>query len=350
MNPRPSPLSVPLSGGASPLARLRLVGVCTWRGGARAAYSIVHDDVGQPEADGALDFGLPELSQRRLRAGFATVIGDIEARGMWPRLATLVGDGHEILNHSWDHCNLVERPDYEAQIDRPQALAQRRLGAHAPRLFAFPYDAYDEPAREHLRSRAFAGARAGERGVDVADAPADDFYLRYDTYGPDYSVYEEDVLNAHVDAAIESGGWAVRELHGVEDQSWEMISRVDYARHLDRLVEAGKTGRLWTDTPSVVAAYRRRRAEAGPCSLVEGELRFDSARPSTVPSGDLSVEVEVDPAFALTAVQGGHEIECRPLPQGVWRLELDPYAGPTHLGTRSIGSRNYFSSRETSLS
>jgi hypothetical protein len=201
-----------------------------------------------------------------------------------------------------------------------------------------------------LRARGFAGARAGERGVDDAVAPVDDFYIRFDTYGPEYSVYSGDVLNAHLDAAIQSGGWAVREFHGVEDQSWEMISRADYARHLDRLVEAGKRGELWTDTPSMVAAYRRRRAEAGPCTLEGAELCFGSARPSTVPPGELSVELEVDSAHVPTAVQGGHEIDCQPLPDGRWRLNVDPYAGPTHLGTRQIGARTHFSPRETSLS
>lgn len=331
-------------------AGLRLRGICAWRGAARAAYSIVHDDVGQPEADGALAHGLPELSQRSLRAGFACVVGEVERRALWPQLAALVGDGHEVLNHSWDHVNLVESPDYAQQIDRPQELCERRLAAFAPRLFAFPYDAFDEAALDHLRSRAYAGARAGHRGIDSAQAPADDFGICFDTYGPEYSVYDEPVLDAHVDAAIASGGWALREFHGVEDASWETISRSDYARHLDRLVECRRLGELWIDTPSEIAAYRRRRAQAGMCELIGDELYFSAAQAQDGRAGTLTVDLKLDDDFSLHVTQAGQALDCQPLRLGCWLLKINPFAGPAKIVTRRLGSRAHFHPLETSLS
>ena len=321
---------------------LRLREVCTWRGGARAAYSIVHDDVGQPEADGALASGLPELSQRALRAGFACVMGDIEGRGLWPQLAALVGDGHEVLNHSWDHCNLVERPEYALQIDRPHALCLRRLGGHAPSLFAFPYDAFDPAALEYLRAFGYAGARAGERGVNDCEAPSDDFSIRFDTYGPDYSVYESSVLDAHVDAALETGGWALREFHGVQDDSWQSISRRDYATHLDRLVELRRRGELWVDTPGEVRAYRRRRAEAGSCQWVDHELRFSCGDPGAGNDGDLTVEFESDTDVSVRATQAGRALECRLQPTGRWLVDINPFSGPTKFAVHPLGGRAHF--------
>ena len=48
---------------------------------------------------------------------------------------------------------------------------------------------------------------------------------------------------AYVDDAIAKGGWAIRELHGIEDTTWEDIPTADYLAHLDYVKAQGRQRR-----------------------------------------------------------------------------------------------------------
>src|SRR4051812_49266016 len=86
-------------------ASFRVESVATWRGGATAAYSLIHDDVCDPGALGVFSAAEPELAKRGLHAGFGVVVSkcDAAAGGRWDQVETLVAHGHDVFPHSWDH-------------------------------------------------------------------------------------------------------------------------------------------------------------------------------------------------------------------------------------------------------
>lgn len=229
-----------------------------WPGGARAAYSIIHDDVGDPSADGVFEHGLRELEARGLLCGLAVVVEPAQKRGLLGTLRDAVARGHEAINHSWSHQNLTECRDYATEVDQARSVLEAGIGQRVP-FFAFPFDEFDETAVAHLRAAGYRGARAGARGLNPL-LPVDDFAVSFDTYGPDYSLYEGDVLTAYLDDAMQKGGWAVRELHGVADQSWESVPLDRYRAHLDDVAARVQRGELWVAPPSAVLKWRRQRA------------------------------------------------------------------------------------------
>ncbi|MEM7160498.1 MAG: polysaccharide deacetylase family protein [Myxococcota bacterium] len=231
-----------------------------WPGGALAAYSIIHDDVGDPLADGFLEQGLPELDARGLHAGLAIVVSEAARRGLFPKLRTAVTTGHEAINHSWSHADLTKTTNFGAEIDAARAVLEAELSRRVT-FFAFPFDEWNDEGLAHLRAAGYRGARAGERGLNKSE-PGNEFEVRFDTYGEEHSIYKGkgDVLEAYVDDAIANQGWAVREFHGVADQSWESIPLPQYRAHLDNVAERVREGSLWVATPSAVLRWRRHRA------------------------------------------------------------------------------------------
>ena len=313
-------------------AQLELEGIATWRGGARAAYSIVHDDLGRPKADGILRNAAPQAHARGLAIAVAAVAKDCEERRLWDQLRALQQDGHEILNHSYSHQNLVEHPDHPGEIDRARQVLEAGLGRPVT-FFVFPYDEWDEAGISHLRGNGYLGARCGERGVNAPDF-ADDLRIGFDVYGPSYSAYSGDVLSAQLDAAIATSGWAMRELHGVADDSWEAISLADYSRHLDDVCERVQAGLLWVATPSEVIRYRRARELFGNPSLLDGKLRFPE--PPAEALGfctKLSVLLKTteQEAAALRAEQAGQSLDVRRISKGLFTLDVDPMGGSTDI-------------------
>jgi beta-glucosidase len=178
--------SVPLSGQATGKHRLYLVfsgpggdfvnlnwlrfrasavvvvdGVTPWRGGATAAYSLIHDDVCHPSTLGIFSVAEPELTQRALHAGFGVIAGlcGTAGAGSWNQVGTLVQHGHDVFSHSWDHacltadsgiasaCDVVapRSTDFAKQIGQAHALLQANVPTK-DEFFIFPYDACDPAA------------------------------------------------------------------------------------------------------------------------------------------------------------------------------------------------------------
>src|SRR4051794_18463430 len=102
---------------AAPAVSLRLDGVAPWRGDARAAYSLIHDDVCDHDALGVFSVADPELVKRQLHAGFGVIAGrcDRPGGGTWSQVRTLVAHGHDVFGHSLTHpCMTDDRALAEA--------------------------------------------------------------------------------------------------------------------------------------------------------------------------------------------------------------------------------------------
>jgi peptidoglycan/xylan/chitin deacetylase (PgdA/CDA1 family) len=359
--------------------RFRLEGVATWRGDATAAYSLIHDDVCDPHALGALSVAEPELRRRGLHAGFGVIVARCAQEGRWPEVRALVAHGHDVFSHSWDHPCLTEEVaraqscdpkaprslDFAREIGEAGATLQSVTG-RAPEFFIFPYDVCDPAAVAYLRHAGYLAARCGAApGVNEA-AFADPFAVRFDVFGPSYSrsfgagacattaagaapvqyatppagytsACRRQVLDGYVDDAIAAGGWAVRELHGLDPADpagWETVPLADYRAHLDHLVAEVAAGALWVEGPTPVVKYRLAREACALPTVAGDRLRF--AAPSAAcrrVATTLSYRVTTDGADVprLRVRQGDRELPVRRIAAGRYVVDADPTRGDALL-------------------
>lgn len=332
----------------------------TYRGDAKAAYTLFHDDLCNPDVDKQIDVADPELTERGLVASFGAIASYCDERDLWDELDVMRSHGHEIVNHSMSHVDLTEMSvDLTLEIDDARSLLEQNLTGTEITFFIFPFDSFDDGTIQHLKDAGYLGARTGGRGLNDADF-ADDFDLWFDVYGPGYSIYAEAentpcadvaevtdwtetsaecrafVLSEYLSETIETGGWGIRELHSVDGEAWEPVDLDLYEAHLDDLARASERGDVWVATASDVVRYRRARDACSPPSAEQGLLTFaapnaDCTRYRT----ELSLRVtssEAAPAGAsLRATQAGGTVTVTEELAGQWLLDVDPAAGPVTL-------------------
>ncbi|HVY29601.1 MAG TPA: polysaccharide deacetylase family protein [Polyangiaceae bacterium] len=318
------------------LGLVKVEGVATWKNAATAAYSIIHDDACDYTLDSLFSVADPELTRRGLRAGFGAIVERCQERGVWDKLRALAAHGHEILCHSFTHPDFVaEAADLSVQMDQATALLAMNLPDQKLEYFIFPYDSFTEPMIAHLHELGYTGARAGVKGINPPDF-SDALRESFDVYGHENSIYwpqNTDVLEAYVDAAIQQGGWAIRELHGVEDQSWEPVPAADYEAHLDYVAAKVQAGSLWVDTPSAVGHYRFARKYCG-VPVASGDLlHFPSPSADCVANASvLSVVITTErDAPALVATQAGQALTTKKLGANRFVVDALPTGGDVVL-------------------
>ncbi len=328
-------------GGAPPESNVGVItveGIATWKENATAAYTIIHDDTCDYITDSQFKVADPELVKRGLRAGFGAIVERCQERpGVWSEVETLVAHGHEILCHSWTHPDFVATvptPDLTVEIDQATNVLAANVPDQKLEYFIFPYDSFSQPMIDHLGAIGYTGARAGSKGVTSASF-TDPLREDFDVYNDENSIYypqNADVLKAYVDDAIAQGGWAIRELHGVADQSWEPIPTADYEAHLDYIKAKQDAGELWVDTPSAVSHYRFARQYCTP--IVEGALLSfpDPSAQCQANATAISVLVntEVD-TMVLGATQNGKALSTKRLDAKRYLIDINPMLGPAVL-------------------
>lgn len=340
----------PLDGGGVPsggmpasvgtdLGALTVESVATWKGDAKAAYTIIHDDVCDYNIDSLFTVADPELNQRGLRAAFGAIVQRCQERNLWSNLELLREHGHEVINHSWDHKDLVREAaaaPLSVQMDQANRVLNENLVNQQTSFFIFPYDSFDDAAVAHLGALGYLGARAGMRGVN-APTFADGLRVMFDVYGPDKaSLYWEqpDILKYYVDQAVAQGGWAVREFHGVGDMTFGPVPLADYRVHLDYVKTKQDAGELWVDTPTAVLRYHFSRLYCG-APTVSG-----SALQPAAPSCEcgryatpLSVIVtSATDAPSAVASQNGKMLPTKKLGPNRFLVEVDPLGGGVAVG------------------
>jgi peptidoglycan/xylan/chitin deacetylase (PgdA/CDA1 family) len=356
----------------APTAAFAIAEVATWRGGAEAAYSLVHDSACDPSAEGNFNHADPELMKRGLRGAFGVIAGScgVGPASKWARVKTLAMHGHEMINHSLSHACLGNptgcgggrraSSDFALEIDRAAQLLLDNTG-QTVRYFDFPFDACGTEALAHLRSRDYLGARCGGRGVSPADIP-DGFQTRYDVWGPSFSMYRDRgpcqgvvppsssappetlppacrryVLDQYVEDALAQKGWATRTFTGFSDDvnSFQPIALGDYTAHLDFVKAKVDAGRLWVAGPSEVLTYRWAREKcARPTvegsTLVFPEPSAECRRYATTLSYVVTAVATPAPA-TLTATQAHSDIRARTLAPGRYLVDADPTLGDAVL-------------------
>ena len=362
---------------------LAVDGVAPWRGGAAGAYSLIHDDVCHPTTLGVFSKAEPELTKRGLHAGFGVIVGlcDTPGGGTWNQVRLLQQHGHDVFSHSWDHpCMTVDNGlasacdpvaprsiDFAKQIAQAHSVLQTNVSTKDD-FFIFPYDVCDPAGIASLRGQGYLGARCGARRVN-APGDHDPFAVDFDVYGPSFSYWFGEVpcvttragtpavqwstvpadytdqcrrlvLDEHVDQAVRTGGWAMREFHGldpVDPMAWEGVSVTDYTAHLDHLVAKVQSGELWVEGPSVVNRYQLAR-NAATCNLptvvAPNTLHFAApmascARVATTLTYKLSVGGST--GALLSATQGGVAVTVRSVSPGRYLVDADPTKGDVVL-------------------
>jgi hypothetical protein len=357
--------------------------VAPWRGDATAAYSLIHDDVCDPAALGVFSVADPELARRNLHAGFGVIAGlcDSPRGGRWSQVQTLVSHGHDVFSHSFTHPCMTNDPalaescdpaaprsvDFAKQVAQSVAALQSHTGL-AQRFFIFPYDVCDPRGIAALKRAGVLAARCGTPGINPPGF-SDPFAIQFDVFGPSYSrsfgspacartrsgapakqyttkpadytaACRHQVLDGYVDDAIASGGWAVRELHGldpVDPQGWETVSVSDYRAHLDYLRTRADAGALWVEGPTTITRYRFARdpAVCAPPQLNGSWLRFPAPTPlcrtwATTLSFRVSTSDGSDRP-ALRVRQGDRILPARRLGPGRFVIDADPTGGDAEL-------------------
>jgi peptidoglycan/xylan/chitin deacetylase (PgdA/CDA1 family) len=330
------------SAAGSDLGLIAVEGISTWKGNATAAYSIIHDDACDYILDSLFDVAEPALTARGLHAGFGAIVERCAERNVWDRLEVMVAHGHEILCHSWDHKDFVANdpttnapPDLSLEIDRATMVLAENLPDQKLQYFIFPFDSFSQSMIAHLGSVGYVGARAGIKGVNPPDFP-DPLRGNFDVYNDENSIYYpqfSDVNKAYVDDAIAKGGWAIRELHGIQDTSWEPVPTADYMAHLDYVKGKVDSGELWVDTPSAVSHYRFARQYCGVPSALGSTLSF--AAPSAQCSANATplsviVTTTVD-APNVSATQAGKSLTSKRLGGKRYLVDIDPTLGDVVL-------------------
>jgi peptidoglycan/xylan/chitin deacetylase (PgdA/CDA1 family) len=319
------------------LGAITVESIATWRGDALGAYTIIHDDICDYTIDSLFDVAEPELTARQLRSAFGAIVSRCEERDLWDRLEAMRQNGHEIINHTWDHKDIVEEAAIAPlmlEIDQATQVLDMNLVGQKTSFFIFPYDSFNDAAVQHLGSLGYLGARAGDKGVNDADFP-DGLRVMFDVYGGENSIYDGqgDILKIYVDLAISEGGWSVREFHGIADMTFFAMDLQAYRDHLDYVKARVDAGELWVDTPSEVVRYRFARQHCGSPRASGYALSFAPSPECDRYATPLSVVIttSVDAPSVLVAQQGTVQPGKR-LAANRFLIDIDPKLGPAAVG------------------
>jgi hypothetical protein len=321
----------------------------TWRDDAKAAYSMIHDDMCGPGLEGIQDLAVPALVERGLSAGLGPFVQACDENNRWDVVQAAEAQGMEIISHSYTHPEVT--PENAAmEITQAKAAFDAKL-QHPITFYIFPYDFWTPATLAVLESSGHLGARAGNRDdndgfdnppINPAE-PTADLEIEFDVWPRSYSKYAlyfpEDLLFVHIWNAIDRGGWAVREFHSVrrddEPDTGRGFGPVPislYEKQLDFLADAWAGNQVWTASPSTVLRYRHARTAC--TASVEGDtITFGTSNPDCAKyATPISVIVETgNDVPRIEAVQNGAAVSTRWIGPRTFSVTADPTLGSVTL-------------------
>ena len=287
--------------------------IADWKNDANAAYTIIHDDYGDPGVDGIWQYADTIAANRGIKFVIGAISSSCEAfRSIggystpydYAKNVMLQDHGHEIISHSHDHDCAVGNAGWDVDEDgsvRPcddfseywgesssyanfntqlvTAHASIKAGTgHDPVFYIFPYDRFSYIANNKLKEMGYIGSRTGWTGPfpsnpiypvdgyensDVSSFfPDSDGFFRTSVEVFDGVDYDKNIagqvaeLNGEVDNAIASNLWCNRELHNVGSSGWGSVKVESYRQHLNYLKQKVESGDLWVGTISEILTYQ----------------------------------------------------------------------------------------------
>ncbi len=237
----------------------------TWKDNKKAAYTIVHDDFGS-YVTGIYDHAYPIATARGIKFSFGAITSACDVLE-WTKARTMIAAGHECINHSHSHkcggfpsdCtgSLTYGPaDFPTELDLSTQLIQTNTGIR-PLFFIHPYDAFTPTVINYLKNNlGYIGSRAGVGSLNTSNFTN---YMNINFYGFDNSANAIAGLNPSVDDVIASGGYLMREFHGIADPSFASMTIATYTNHLNYVKTKIDNGSIWSATASEAITYRMQR-------------------------------------------------------------------------------------------
>jgi peptidoglycan/xylan/chitin deacetylase (PgdA/CDA1 family) len=234
--------------------------IAAYQGDAPGAFTLIQDDFGAAYAGGTEMYSDTIAFKRGIPFCFAAITKECDAYD-WKRANEMIKHGHQILNHTHSHlcgtpqswCTFGDwdENDFATEIDLSTELIQTNTGAH-PAFFIFPFELFTDTMITYVRSKGYAGARAGRQGQLQPYTGVDPFHLNCSGHRPGTPVND---MTQFADRAIKDKGWAVWVMHGVADDSWGALTVEEYRTNIDYLKEKKEQGQLWIATYSDVLWY-----------------------------------------------------------------------------------------------
>lgn len=240
-----------------------------WKDNKTAAYTIIHDDYSN-YVTGIYDHADQIATLRGIKFCFGAITNHCGATE-WTKARTMISHGHECINHTHNHkcggtagqCTGFTRysaTDFETELDLSTQLIEANTNVR-PRFFIHPYDAGSTAIVTHLANLGYLGARGGTQEIVNSSSFTDFFHLNYHVFRPESQI---STLNQAVDDAIAAGGYAVREFHGIADNSYGALTVDQYTSHLNYVQSKIGDGRLWSATASEAITYKMQRDAFSP--------------------------------------------------------------------------------------
>ncbi len=237
-----------------------------WKDNKKAAYSIIHDDYSN-YVTGIFQYADPIATARGIKLCFGAITNPIYCGPQeWANARTMISHGHECVNHSHNHlcggtagqCSGLSTygsAQYATELGTSSQIIEANTGIK-PRFFIHPYDAASDGILNYLTGLGYLGTRAGVQEAVNTSSFSDFMHLNFFVYSPSTPISS---LNQAVDQAVASGGYAIREFHGVADGSWAAMTVVNYTGHLDYVKTQMNNGNIWSATTTEAITYKMQR-------------------------------------------------------------------------------------------
>lgn len=240
--------------------------VALWYGFKNAALSYTFDD----NTSNQLPVALPLFDKYDYKVSFYPVINWSPD---WNNLRSAVKNGHEVGSHSVTHDNLGQITHEKFLIEELRE-SQTKIKSEIPEeecyTIAYPY--CSTPDINILKQYYFAG-RICNNQVE-SSSPLDYFNIGASIVGEDGSLKDANDMNSKADEALDSTGWCVYLLHGIDgDGGYSNMSSSEIEAHLEYV--NGKDDEFWVGTFRNVAKYARERDSV---SVSEEIVHDDSIR------------------------------------------------------------------------
>lgn len=238
----------------------------TWKDNKKAAYSIIHDDFSN-YVTGIYQYADPIATARGIKLCFGAITNPIYCgEAEWTKARTMISHGHECVNHSHNHfcggtagqCSGLSTygpAQFATELGQSSQIIEANTGIK-PRFFIHPYDAASTDIINYLTGLGYLGTRAGAQESVNSSTFSDFMHLNFHVYSPSTPISS---LNQAVDQAISSGGYAIREFHGVADGSWGAMTVANYTNHLDYVKTQINNGNIWSATATEAITYKMQR-------------------------------------------------------------------------------------------
>lgn len=334
------------------IIELQVERVASWKNDATAAYTIIHDDLcAWDVAVGGMFQNWRELEKRNLVAGFGVIAGFCDD-SKFNEMQVMVDAGMEMVNHSYSHIDLQEHVD---QWSQEFDLSTKILREHGfeTNYFVFPFDSFNDAMFIRLNNQlGYLGSRGsfahGNLGVvNTANMPTSDdlqpYRNKFDIYNEfdefddaRFSAYtgSQSPLDAYVDDAVRHGGWAIRELHGINyPDSWGNVPLDVYRLHLNHVKKLVDENSLWMDTPTNITRYRSSRAYCGDAVVNNGSITFmtPTAAGCQKYATPLTVIISATGSDTIKATQNGDNVPVKALDETQYIVNIDPTKGATNI-------------------